>query len=385
MLSLSAVTGFFFAFRLALSFLFFQSNPRLGTTVNLSVSVVLLFAALIARAGDFHFSLRTLRSNPVIRWLILYLIATGASVLWTQAESPVIAAGYWFGMVMDVVTALLLLSGSEFDRTSDLILSGFVSGTLVVAAVAWMSPTLPDLRIGNTEFLHPNNLGLEFGLAFLIAQRLASEQLIYRIAAIILGLSALRSLSKTAIIALVITEAIYLVRTSRLSKAAKLRVAALAGVILVAFSGLFFAYVDIYANEGNSPETLTGRTAIWATSILMSFEHPWLGHGIYSFRALVPAFGTFEPWHAHNEFLQQFFELGLLGVVITAALYLALFRMARRDRCNRLSETAMLLVVFTLIRGLADTLVFGLSLPLWLFALLACNLSRSYTAAPEAA
>jgi hypothetical protein len=59
--------------------------------------------------------------------------------------------------------------------------------------------------------------------------------------------------------------------------------------------------------------------------------------------------------------------------------------MARRDRCNRLSETAMLLVVFTLIRGLADTLVFGLSLPLWLFALLACNLSRSYTAAPEAA
>src|SRR6202000_1871742 len=101
----------------------------------------------------------------------------------------------------------------------------------------------------------------------------------------------------------------------------------------------------------------------------MSLEHPWLGHGLYSFRALIPAFGAFEPWHAHNEFLQQFFELGLVGVVITAALYLSLFQLARKNQSNTLAEAAMLLVIFSLVHGLADTVNLGLSLPLWLFAL----------------
>lgn len=378
MLSLSAVTGFFFAFRIALSYLFFQSDPRIGTIANLGLSVLFLFAALIARAGEYKLSLRSLFSNPVLRWLTLYLLFIGASLLWTHAESRAVAAGYWSGMVMDVLTTLVLLSGTELDTCSDSILGGFVFGSLFVAVVAWLSPTLPDMRIGNENFLHPNTLGLYFALSFLIAQWMAGKQRIYAFAALALGLSELRTLSKTAIVALIITEAIFLFCTKTISRPSKIRIAVLAGIILTIFSGLFIAYADLYANEGNSPETLTGRTAIWATAIIMSIESPWFGHGLYSFRSLVPAFGSFEPWHAHNEFLQQLFEFGLTGVVIVASMYGSLFRFARRYRADSLGETALLLVVFSLIRGLADTINFGLSLPLWMFVLLACTLpSRS--------
>jgi exopolysaccharide production protein ExoQ len=108
----------------------------------------------------------------------------------------------------------------------------------------------------------------------------------------------------------------------------------------------------------------------------MSLEQPWIGHGIYSFRALIPAIGTFQPWHAHNELLQEFFEYGLLGVAVTIGLYLSLMIGGRRSPDRSFGRLAEVIVVFSLIHGLADTANFGLSLPLCLFAALAVPLMQ---------
>ena len=145
--------------------------------------------------------------------------------------------------------------------------------------------------------------------------------------------------------------------------------AAGAAVAVVVFWSILSGYFTMYENDsGNAAETLTGRTAIWAVAFSMSLEHPWIGHGLYSFRALMPAFGAFQPWHAHNELLQQFFEFGLLGVAVTIGAYLALFRAGRRSRERSYGKLAWVLMIFCAIHGLADTANFGLSLPLWLFA-----------------
>jgi exopolysaccharide production protein ExoQ len=102
-----------------------------------------------------------------------------------------------------------------------------------------------------------------------------------------------------------------------------------------------------------------------------------LGHGIYSFRALIPSFGAFQAVHAHNEMLQQFFEYGAAGVAIVVALYFSFYRLARRAQPGSLRNLALTLLVFALIRGLTDTTNFGLSYPLWLLAALSVCLSNA--------
>src|SRR6202000_3406524 len=99
------------------------------------------------------------------------------------------------------------------------------------------------------------------------------------------------------------------------------------------FATLLRANLELYVSAGNvnQAESLTGRTFIWAQAFSVAVEHPWIGGGFYSFRALIPGFGTNQPWHAHNELLQQFFECGLLGVVVTLGLYVSFFLAAKRN------------------------------------------------------
>lgn len=367
--------GLFFGFRICITYLGFQVDPRTGSAVTLALSGCLFAAALIDTFGDTTFSMSTVFHGRTMRWLLAYIVLAGASVAWTQAESSSVAAGYWAGMAADVATVALLLRGVAIQRQLDAMMRGFVVGTLVVALVAWLSPTLPDMRIGNEDFLHPNGLGLEFALAFFMAQHLTAKNRHWRWAAIALGVSLLRTISKTSIIACMVAECFYLLRERQMSRRIKVQIALAASVVIAAFWGLLEAYFSMYTANGDQAETLTGRTTIWALSFLMAMERPWVGHGLYSYRALIPAFGTFEPWHAHNELLQQFFELGLFGVVVTAGLYLALWRAGGLSAKNHpdwpYGKLAAVLVLFSLVHGLTDTVNFGLSLPLWLFVGLA--------------
>jgi len=244
---LQLLAGFFFAFRGCISYLAFQSDARTGPFVSLALSALLLAAALLYTLGDKQFTLRPLRTSTPLRWLLLYLAVTGASVLWTAADSPAIAAGYWAGMAMDVATALLLIKPPSPIQQSEAIMKGFILGALVTAAIAWLAPTLPDLRIGNDPFLHPNAIGLLFGLTTLFAQYLAPRGLFWKLCAFALGLSLLRTLSKTSIIAFLVAEAFFLLRNNRLSRAAKLRIALGAVLITAVFWRLLESYFTLYA------------------------------------------------------------------------------------------------------------------------------------------
>lgn len=382
---LQFAAGFFFAFRISIVFLAFQSDPTLGGECILVLSGCLLAAALLYTFGDEELSAVTLLRSSTFRWVAAYVALAGVSLLWTQAESKLTTAVYWTGMVIEVATVPLLAKGRYMPQQIDAMLKGFVAGACVVAAIAWLSPTLPDMRIGHEEFMVPNLIGLYCALAFFLAQHLASENVIWRWCSIGLALALLRTISKTSIIAFLIAETFYLLREKQISRATKVKIAAGAAVAVAIFWNILNAYLTIYENEsGNAAETLTGRTGIWLVAFSMSLEHPWIGHGLYSFRALMPAFGSFQPWHAHNELLQQFFEFGLLGVAITIGAYVALLRCARRDRERSFGKLAWVIVIFCAIHGFADTANFGLSLPLWLFVALALGLTQRTADAGEA-
>jgi O-antigen ligase len=78
--------------------------------------------------------------------------------------------------------------------------------------------------------------------------------------------------------------------------------------------------------------------------------------------------GTFEAVHAHNDLLQQFFEFGIAGVVILLGVYWSFYRQTRRGSATEMRTLALALLLFAVVRGLTDSVQFGLSYPLWLIA-----------------
>jgi O-antigen ligase len=99
-------------------------------------------------------------------------------------------------------------------------------------------------------------------------------------------------------------------------------------------------------------------------------EQPWIGHGFHSVWKVIPPFGPFEARHAHNEILQQFYAYGVAGVVVLFGLYGSVYREMRRISAGALKTIFLAMFLFIVIRGLADTEVFDLSLPLWAVALI---------------
>lgn len=369
--------GFFFVLRVCFTFLFFQKDPVLGTIVAIAVDFALLYGTVLYSARERTSSRHIILASPPVYWLFGFLVLSLASLFWTEAQSIAAALAYWSAMAADVVIVLLLLRYDDSERCTDALIKGAVWGAMLLSMVAWCSPNTEDLRLGNDAFLHPNTLGLEIGIATLLAQHLAAQRAHWKWLSIALAITLLRTLSKTAIIAFVIAECWYLMQNRSMTRKTKLWIGVGSLLVVASFWSLLNAYIDVYNNtgSGNQAETLTGRTLIWAVAFSMGLEKPWFGHGVYSFKSLIPSFGSFQPVHAHNEFLQQFFEYGVAGIVIVAGMYWSFYQQARRAPGSELRNLALVLLIFALLRGLADTANFGLSYPLWIFAALSIRLA----------
>ena len=367
-LLLAGLVGFIFSFRICLTVLWFQDAPESASILSVALSLTLFFAAALSTIGSTPsipascFRTGTLRSIAVFLGLVLL------SLLWTPAPFTA-AAGYWCAWVADVLIIWFLLRDGPPENSAAAVMKGFVSGSCLVAIVAWSLPATQDLRLGEEDFLHPNALGFLFSIATLLAAHLARTSTPWVWPALFLGATLLRTLSKSAIIAFIAAFGFAFIKDSTLSRKAKLWIGVAAGLILASLWGLLDAYLTTYT-ESTGPETLTGRTLIWAVSLEYAIKKPFLGNGFYSYRFVVPPIGKFEAQQAHDELLQQFFSFGAVGALLTIAIYWIFFRQIRRAAPSHLKTLASSLLLFAFIRGLVDAQNFDLTFPLWLMAML---------------
>jgi exopolysaccharide production protein ExoQ len=366
--------GVYFAFRISISFLWFSDDAVMGSAVTGALELILLVVTTVYSVEKRPAQGMYKEVPNGVKWIGAYLGLALISLLWTETQSYVAALVYLSGLYADVLIVWLLIRGRDVWPNS--IMSGFVCGMSLVALIAWVSPTTADGRLGNDEFMHPNLLGWNLALATLLSQYLASEQRMWRWAAIGLGITQIRTLSKTSLIAFTIAETFYLLNSYNMRRRTRIYIGTCATIIIVMCWGWLEAYAEAYATEGNSLETLTGRTILWSSTLSIALEEPWLGHGFHSFRALIPPLGAFEPWHAHNELLQQFFIYGLVGVLIAFGVYWKIFRQAYHSMPSELRTLALSILFMSLIRGLTDTDRFDLTFPLWLITLLAFSLAK---------
>ena len=91
---------------------------------------------------------------------------------------------------------------------------------------------------------------------------------------------------------------------------------------------------------------------------------------------VAPPFGPelFEARHAENEVLQEFFAYGLAGIAMLAGIYGTLYRSIRGLPRSPTRAVLNGLLLFILIRGLAEAEPFDLLLPLWSIILISAYL-----------
>ena len=373
--------GFYLSFRvfiMLLSVRWFGLEPDTGVAINLAFNYLLLAVVLFdwpARAdGRFSALLRL----PPVRWVTLFIGFSGLSLLWSSTASLPAAVAFWCAMAADTAMMLVLLMGGDPRRVAGSVMKGFVWGACVVAAIAWILPAQSDMRLGDEELLGTNQIGWVCALALYFAQYLTrSKDGKWGILTGWMAITLLRSLSKTTIIAVIISQAYLLVFDRTMSRRSRIWLVAGSIAVLAVFSSLLSSYYTIYTTAGNSPETLTGRLGIWAYILVEAIQQPWIGHGFHSVWKVIPPFRDFEARHAHNEWLQQFYAYGLVGLVLLIGLYGGLWRYLRRlPKHDPMRVFFISMILLVLVRGVADTEPFDLSLPLWtitLIAALACQ------------
>ncbi|WP_158941602.1 O-antigen ligase [Granulicella sp. S190] len=381
---LPILTGFIFAFRISLTFLWFQDEPLHGTVAFVALSLSLLTLAAMSSIGSVSSVSSSSLFTPPVRWSIAILALSLISLLWSEAPLDA-SVGYWFSWTADVAAVWLLLRERNAEVQATAIMKGFVCGAVLVAIIAWIIPAMDDLRLGNEDFLHPNALGFLFSIATLLAIHLAHQTTFWRWPAFFLATTLLRTISKSSIFGFLVAFGFYLLWDSTLTRKIKTRIGIAAGIILAFLSGLLQAYFTSYT-AGTDPETLTGRTFIWAVSFEYAIKKPLLGYGFYSYRFIIPPLGKFEAQQAHNELLQQFFSFGIVGVILIIGLYWSLFRQIRRAPSSSLKTLTGTLLLFALVHGLTDTQIIDLSYPLWLLTMLSILLSvRTHSSQPAEA
>jgi exopolysaccharide production protein ExoQ len=374
---LAFAVGFFFAFRAAVVFLCVRLlglDPSTGSAANLGLGFLLLLLVCFQSLGHVHRSFGSMLRLPPIAWVFAFLLFSLCSLAWSATVSLPNSFAYWCGLASDVAIVALLLRAGSAPVVAHSILKGFIAGACCIALLAWILPASPtDLRLGDEDFLNTNQIGNLCAFAILFAQYLMRRKDgRWKLAAALLALTLVRSLSKTTLVAFLVAEAFLLLRDRSIARKTKVLLVAASLLILAVFWGLFQAYFSIYTNTGNQAETLTGRTAIWATVLDAALQQPILGHGFDSLWKIIPPFGPdrFEARHAENELLQQFYAYGVFGLILAAGLYTSLFVQIRRLPRSPVKIVFFSILLYVLVRGLAEAEPFDLLLPLWSIVLL---------------
>ena len=373
----AAAAGFLFSFRAILVMIaarWLNVGTEPGVAAGLAAEMLLLAAVAFSAMGPAARSLRSIAHQAPVRWLLLFLGFSCCSLLWSATVSPSASFLYWCGMASDVAIVALLLRTRPVDDIAPSLMRGFIASTCLLALIAWIMPGQEDLRLGDQDYFNTNQIGNLCALAIFMAQYLASRKDgKWRFAIVFLTITLLRSLSKATIVAFVLAEACVLIYDKTLSRKTKTLILTAALLLIVLFGGLIASYFDVYTSS-NQAETLTGRTAIWAYTLNESLDKPWIGNGIDAMWKVFPPFGRdqFEPRHAENELLQQFFAYGLAGVFILIGLYSSLLR--RILKLPRGPSKAVLIgiLLYTIVRGFAEAEPFDLLLPLWMITLISC-------------
>lgn len=305
------------------------------------------------------------------------LVWGGLSLLWTPA--PKVAVAFYLVYLAEILISYMLCKlypirdvlrsvckGTAYAAAAAtplaIVLIGYSGGRLGENSVDWVSGRLVRaVCLGALSVL------------YLVHDRAMSKRTaIFLMISLICGL--LLAFSKGYIIAFAVAAMVYAWLAPGSLRRRLARIALLAVGIVIAWISSA-SRIAAYMSKSEIASTLTGRTVLWAQTYAQIINGPWIrGFGFFAFWAIGPV-----PWQwhgaqnisgAHNEFLNVWFNFGLVGVALVFGSYFALgyaSLKAMKRGGGFLAVLVLCVVVFYLIAGIAthDSIFCLLPIP-WL-------------------
>lgn len=272
------------------------------------------------------------------KYYLLLVFIVFASCAWSPEPKNVIFQA--FVMIM-LWGASLLLANVGLKQ----FLKQFINLAVLVAILSFLliplapgiafqpspSGSMPELR---GIFHHQLRFGLYMGLTlgFLLLIKLNSDRASFFkseagyyftffiiLSALVLSFARLYSLFTLLSIVLVVLFSV---------KGARRYVALVFLMTIISLILIFEQNLVFWLQSIGIDTTLTGRVRIWVKTLELASDGGFWGYGFASFDSHMfdRLWGIYRPAHAHNSFIQAYFELGVVGLIILITLVVAHFK-----------------------------------------------------------
>ena len=355
--------------------------------VVFTVLVVAGLAVLIARGSKV---VAVLRAN----WaLLIYLSYCGVSILWS--DYPDVAFKRWFKAIGDIAMVLIVVTEADPIAALRQLFSriGFVLIPLSILFIKYYpslgrgyDPTGVTMYTGVTD--QKNILGmvcLLFGLGSLWCvlaayldrddprrrrRRMIAYGAVFGMAIWLLKISDSVTSTSCLVMGGVLVAAAMLTKVGRRPMVVHILVASF---LFLSVFALFFDSGGGLLEKMGRNSTLTGRTEVWHL-VLSQRVNPLIGTGFESFWTgprLETVYRAVKVDEAHNGYLEEYLDLGWIGICLLALVLIAGYRNAiellRRE--PRVGAVAVALVTVALIYNCTEA-GFRSTDPVWTFFLI---------------
>ncbi len=342
-----------------------QQDPflrRVSLAMQLVIYAVLVLMLLIHREAV----LRSVRSSG---WLIALCGLVLMSAAWSSDPMFTLRRG----ILLLLTTTFAIYFASAFEWPEQMSIFGWMSLLAVVGSFV-MVGFFPeyglshDLHVGDWKglFAHKNIMGRQMAFAIITLAVIRPARMPWSIRwGAIAGAGTLlyMSHSATALASLTICAAAYPLLHLLRVKGKKtlpiwvpfLPLVGVAVVIAVANADTFLAILG-----RNS--SLTGRTSIWKHAIEGISQEPWFGHGFN-------AFWGRSMSHSHDGYLDLLLDVGIVGLLVFAALLVQTltraFRFFQTAESTEAKWPALFVILF-MVYNIAESSIFRQRTFLWI-------------------
>jgi exopolysaccharide production protein ExoQ len=308
------------------------------------------FFVLIA-AGFYVLNKRQVRLSEIFRnngWLIAFLLYCFISIAWS--DFPFVAFKRWTKILGHPIMALIVLTEPDLEEAIKRLMKRCAYVVVPVSILfikyypewgrsfdVWTgAPANNGIAVGK-NLLGADCLILGFFFFWYLLQTWQTERNTWRrnelrlIAGFLIGIwwLFLQAHSATSFISLLIGALIVVFVGIRSINKNFIGTYMLAALILLAAAELTFGISGRLSDALGRESTLSGRTGLW-THLLEFHTNPILGTGFESFwlgerLERLEGIFFFIPNEAHNGYLEIYLTLGLLGLFILIALFIATF------------------------------------------------------------
>ncbi len=330
-----------------------------AVTLTKVLGITTLLVLLVHRVGDRRFRVRSPALWLAVAfafWSLLTMaVATVPGLALNRSLTRIQMAGLLFLMLNACLT---------HDQARALFWSLFIGAFLAATAAFFLTPMAEGEGARRVALAGgANRLGkaLMAGLflaPWLVAQNRRWVRFLLVMAALVILVSYAATGSRQGYIALIpgLLVAVLAYRRLSLPRRLVLVVVIVVFVGLVGLVGVWVGAVDPHIYERLVELQQEGleaghRLRLWRLSWRMGIEHPLMGVGAGNVRVMMLGYGEMLP--AHNEFLEHFAELGILGVLIYLGFLVAVYWQLRRVADPLLKVCLLGLFVSEIVASLA--------------------------------